>query len=157
MSSIVYLQRIVIPAALDLLPAEMDSPLAEAEMIAIALQESRGISRRQLGNGPARGFWQFEKGGVIGVMTHAKTKQTILSTLSQMSYPADVDVVQTALADNDLLAAVFARLLLWTHASPLPTTAAEGWDYYVSLWRPGKPHRATWDPFWVEANNVVKA
>lgn len=47
---------------------------------------------------------------------------------------------------NDVLAAVFARLLLWTLPDALPDVHSyeDGWHQYVSAWRPGKPHPATW-------------
>ena len=52
--------------AMALLPARMDTPEADCMLLAIGLQESRFVHRRQIG-GPARGFWQFEKGTrVIG-------------------------------------------------------------------------------------------
>jgi hypothetical protein len=38
----------------------MDSPKARVLSAAIGHQESRFIHRRQI-NGPARGFWQFER------------------------------------------------------------------------------------------------
>jgi hypothetical protein len=41
---------------------------------------------------------------------------------------------------------------LFSDAAPLPAAAVENaeaaWDYYIRNWRPGKPHRATWDGFW---------
>src|SRR5690606_35531315 len=54
-----------------LLPSRMDSDRATVMLLAIGLQESRFEHRRQI-KGPARGFWQFERGGgVRGVMTHS--------------------------------------------------------------------------------------
>ena len=155
MTAIVYLHRIVIPAALDLLPERMDTPRAEAMMLAIALQESRAVYRRQI-RGPARSLFQFEVTGVIGVMAHPATRECIREVLKTMAYPADPMTVHDAMEHNDILAAVFARLLLWTHAMPLPVTAEEAWAYYLNLWRPGKPHKTTWDAFWKEAENVVR-
>ncbi len=40
---------------------------------------------------------------------------------------------------------VFARLLLWTDAKPLPAIGDEqgAWDYYLRNWRPGKPTRTS--------------
>ncbi len=52
-----------------------DTPEGRLMLLAIGLQESRFEHRRQLGNGPARGFWQFEAGGgVKGVMTHLASR-----------------------------------------------------------------------------------
>ena len=55
------------------------------------------------------------------------------------------------IADNDVLAAVAARLLLWTDPQPAPKSAQEGWDCYARVWRPGKPHRETWDGYYAAA------
>src|SRR5690606_38643231 len=56
-----------------LLPSRMDSDRATVMLLAIGLQESRFEHRRQI-KGPARGFWQFERGrGVRGVLTHPAT------------------------------------------------------------------------------------
>ena len=57
--------------ALAALPARMRSREAVVMLLAIGLQESLFKYRRQMANGPARGFWQFEKmGGVAGVLQH---------------------------------------------------------------------------------------
>ncbi|HEY0201134.1 MAG TPA: hypothetical protein VGC24_05530, partial [Burkholderiaceae bacterium] len=47
--------------------------------------------------------------------------------------------VWDALDDDDLLAAGFARLLLYTDPAPLPAVGdVEGaWAYYLRNWRPG--------------------
>lgn len=53
----------------------MDSAAARCQMLAIGLQESRLQHRRQNG-GPARGFWQFEKGGgVKGILFHETAQE----------------------------------------------------------------------------------
>lgn len=57
----------ILDPALKLLPS-MDSVRARMMLLAIGLQESRFEHRRQLGNGPARGFWQFESGGGVRVL-----------------------------------------------------------------------------------------
>ena len=147
------LVNLAIEPALKLLPANMDSRSARVMMVAIALQESRIQYRRQVG-GPARGYWQFEQGGgVRGVLTHAETRQHIQSALVALDYPAAYDPAQcyTAIEHNDILAAVFARLNLWWASGPLPVDAGTGWDYYINTWRPGSPHRHTWDAFYAQA------
>lgn len=140
------------PAALAMLPAKMDSPEARALLVAIGLQESRFTHRRQQLNGPAHGFWQFESaGGVHGVLTHHATKPFIQPVLDALRYePSDC---YYAIRDNDILACVFARLLLFSHPAPLPREAAAAWDYYLATWRPGKPRRDTWDGFFIQALN----
>lgn len=63
---------LAIEPALRLLPPAMDTVKARVMLLAIGLQESAFAARRQAGNGPARGFWQFElgtpqsRGGVWG-------------------------------------------------------------------------------------------
>jgi hypothetical protein len=142
-----HVARFVLPAALSLLPERMDSPAARAMLLSIGLQESRFRSRVQIG-GPARGFWQFERnGGIKGVLTHPVTRPILLPVLDTLRYVPSVAVCYSAVEDNDTLACVFARLLLWT----VPGRVARqdepehGWQDYLAGWRPGKPHRETWD------------
>lgn len=144
-----YVRDFVLPAALSLLPKRMNTAPARAMLMAIGLQESRFQYRRQLGGGPARSFWEFEMGGINGVLQHPSTRLIITSVLGSMRYlPRDCYV---AIEHNDTLAAVFARLLLYTHPKPLPTDADDAWVYYLATWRPGKPHRDTWDEFYRHA------
>jgi len=150
-----YVSQCVLPAALTLLPSKMNAEGAARLMLAIGLQESNLDHRAQV-KGPARGFWQFEAGGgVRGVMTHQATAGLIRDTLKVMSYDPEshFSVHHQNLAHNDILAAVFARLLLWTDPGPLPTEDdVEGsWQYYIDNWRPGKPHRDRWDANFAEA------
>ena len=150
-----YITGSVIPQALALLPPTMDSPEARAMLIAIALQESRMKHRAQIA-GPARGFWQFEAGGgVRGVLMHQQTRPHVLKVLEALSYDDSVSVSTSyiAIEHNDVLACVFARLLLWTLPGPLPKQGDpnEGWRQYIEAWRPGKPHRGTWDGFFLDA------
>jgi len=146
MTSPEYL-RLAVVTALSLLPKKMQSPEAYAMLVAIALQESGGIRRRQV-NGPARSFWQFEVGGIRGVLTHPQSKPHIADLLALLSYPVtdDATVPYIAIEHNDTLAAVFARLLLWTDGDPCPPKAEpeKGWQMYARLWRPGKPRPETW-------------
>lgn len=139
----------VIPSAMALLPERLDTPAARAMLVAIGLQESRLEHRRQI-RGPAHGFWQFESGGgVHGVLTHHASKPIVEPVLEVLRYrPGDC---YFAIVDNDVLACVFARLLLWTHPRPLPVDAGSAWAYYLECWRPGKPHRETWDHFYAQA------
>jgi hypothetical protein len=161
MSALPYVVRFVIPTALAVLEdlaAELGHPAAgkldradgRATLIAIGLQESRFEHRCQI-RGPARGFWQFEEGGGFhGVLGHNATHQLSTKVLAALQYPgAEFE----ALTHNDVLACCFARLLLWTHPEALPgqNEADAAWDYYESVWRPGKPHPETWLAFWHQA------
>lgn len=149
------IQNAIEPALL-MLPDGMDTPSARVMLLAIGLQESRFENRRQFGNGPARGFWQFEKGGgVHGVMHHPASDDAAVSVCGARSVRFDGQVVYNRLAVDDVLAAAFARLLLWTDPKPLPTTAGAGWDLYERTWRPGKPHPETWPAYYAMAQQAV--
>jgi hypothetical protein len=141
---------------LALLPSNMDTPAARAMLIAIALQETKLLHRRQI-RGPARGFYQFELNGIKGVLEHRATGALAKSLAERLRYPPDVRVIYEALEHNDVLATAFARLLLWTVADPLPGRMqdAEGWRQYLWAWRPGKPHEHTWAGHYEEAWRFV--
>lgn len=147
-----FLEIALLPA-LAILPDKMDSPEARAQVIAICLQESRLEHRRQIG-GPARGFAQFELGGgVRGVLNHPATKTLIRNVLDELAYDHVADTSYHAIEHNDVLACCYARLLLWTLPQPLPGRgeADEAWEQYLEAWRPGKPHRQTWNGFYEQA------
>jgi len=147
------IRREAILPALALLPARMNSPDAIALLLAIGLQESRLTHRRQIG-GPARGLWQFERGGgVRGVLEHPSSKKLAAAVCEARGVEPIASRVYEALEDDDVLAAAFARLLLWTDPKPLPAIGdtQSGWDLYIRTWRPGKPHRHTWDALYATA------
>ena len=149
-------ERAIAPA-LALLPARMSSREAEVQMLAIGLQESRFKHRRQIG-GPARGFWQFEQGGgVRGVLRHSASREHALAVCRIRNVIATEGAVYAALEHDDVLAAAFARLLLWTDPKALPGLRDEqgAWDLYLRTWRPGKPHRHTWDALYAKALEAV--
>lgn len=156
-----YIAQAVLPAALALLPAEMASPAANAMLLAIGLQESRFKDRRQLG-GPARGFWQFElSGGVTGVLTHPLTRGHLIEAMTILRYEDVIgspEGLYKAIEHNDVLAAVCARLLLWTVPADLPrrNESAAGYLQYLQGWRPGKPHPMTWGPNFQAAWELVE-
>lgn len=147
------IDKAAINPALALLPANMDSPAARVMLLAIGLQESRFVHRRQIG-GPARGFWQFEKGGgVRGVLMHASTREQAQLVCKARGVPATADAVYEALDKDDVLAAAFARLLLWSDPKALPPIDAEAaaWSLYQRTWRPGKPHPEIWPDLYRQA------
>lgn len=144
--------------AFAILPSSMDSDKARVLMRAIGLQESRMKHRYQVidggGKGPARGLWQFERnGGVKGVLTHPASKRHAQSICLARGVPADPRSVWLALETDDVLAAAFARLLLWTDPGPLPAIGAadDAWEVYIRNWRPGKPHYSTWRDLYRQA------
>lgn len=135
------------------LPAVMRSREATALLLAIGLQESAFKHRRQIG-GPARGFWQFEKGGgVYGVLNHHMTRTLAADICIKRGIRSDSTSVYSKLDQDDILAAAFSRLLLWTDPWSLPELgdAQAAWDLYIRTWRPGKPHRHTWDALYQQA------
>jgi len=146
-----HVARYVLPAALGLLPERMDSPAARAMLLSIGLQESRFTARVQFG-GPARGFWQFERAGIRGVLAHPVTAPILLSAVAALCYVPSVAVCYAAVEDNDALACVFARLLLWTLPGRLARQdeSERAWQDYLAGWRPGKPRRETWDANFAE-------
>jgi hypothetical protein len=142
--------------ALVLLPPAMGSPQAWHQQLVMGLQESKLQLRAQVvnggGKGPARGLWQFERaGGVKGVLEHSATAELARSVCSDRGVPADPASVWRALETDDVLAAAFARLLLWTDAGPMPEPNQQqlGWQIYQRTWRPGKPHPETWPTHWL--------
>jgi hypothetical protein len=159
--------RTAINPALGMLPVKMESDAARIMLLAIGLQESRLSYRFQkvtgdpYAKGPARGLWQFERGGgVVGVMTHHATKELAREICKAREVPFDSVLIHARLEFDDILAAAFARLLLWADAKPLPGVDGgvdSAWDCYVRNWRPGKPHRHTWDDFHTQAREQVSA
>lgn len=150
------LHRAIIEPALEWLLPDMDSPEARRMLIAIAGQESGFRYRRQI-RGPARGWWQFELGGVVGIRTHTATRDACEHVLAELGYDPQMPSGQVfvLLEDCDLLAACFARLNLRWLPWPLPTDEGHGWEQYAEAWRPGKPHPDRWPANWGAASEVV--
>ncbi|MDO8421577.1 MAG: hypothetical protein Q7S99_05395 [Parvibaculum sp.] len=153
MNALEFLNLTIRPALAMMGPKYQGRPV-EILLLAIALQESALRHRKQVG-GPARGFWQFERGGVAGVSRHGASSAKFKDACTAFLYPPTVDDVYGVIADNDALACVVARLLLYTHAKAIPETGPEGWAYYEWLWRPGKPHPETWAKNWAAAVDAV--
>ena len=153
MATLDYIIGQALVPGLSLLPAKMDSRNARLMLLAIGLQESRFQHRRQI-NGPARGFWQFEKGGgVRGVLAYPTTKITAIGVCRERGVDPNESAVHVALEKDDLLACAFARLLLYSDPRPLPAPGevARAWDCYLRNWRPGKPHRHSWEVLYMQA------
>jgi hypothetical protein len=149
------LRLIVNPVLENLLPAKMNSREAKVMLLTIGLQESLFEHRKQVG-GPAKGFWQFEKnGGVLGVLTHPSSKKHAEQACETLLVKPEAQTVYDLIQFNDQLAAVWARLLLWTDPTKLAQNADEGWLQYLRNWRPGKPHPKTWQAHWDHASKIV--
>ena len=136
-----------IGAALALLPPRLDSLQARIIVTAITLQEDPRQERVQRlnggGRGAARGLWQFEQGGVNGVLGHAATKAMAGAVCLARQVQPVVPAVWAAMETDDVLAAAFARLLVFTDSKPLPQIGDEegAWQLYLRTWRPGAAKR----------------
>lgn len=157
-----------VDAAFLLLPTKMDSRQARIVHAAIGFQESGFLARRQIitvtrdgkkvnvPEGPAMGFWQFESGGgVKGVMAHSAVSEIARRACHSRGVPFVQDAAWRALEEDDVLAAVFARLLMWADSAPLPVTPDAAWAMYARTWRPGKPHPDKWPSSWASAMSAV--
>lgn len=145
------------------------SDAARAMLYAIGLQESIlriRYQKTQSGEGKshARGLWQFESGGgVAGVLGHKSTAAIAKHYANLHVGPTGSTVNQHAvwatLEFDDTLACIFARLLLYSDANPLPPPVAASqqaaWDYYIRNWRPGKPHADKWSANWKAALEAI--
>ena len=143
--------------AMALLPPKMTSDKATVMLLAIGLQESRLTHRKQIG-GPAKSFLQFESGGgVKGVMTHSASSAPAQALCQSLAVPFDRSAIFQSMEFNDILAFGLGRLLLYTDPKALPEIggAQAAWDLYQRVWRPGRPHRQTWDELYAVACKVV--
>lgn len=139
------------------LPPSLDTEEARTLLAAIGFQES-GFRTRLQDGGPAVSYWQFEQGGVRGVLTHPASARMAIGACSLRGVSATVAAVYQALKTDDLLAVAFARLLLYTHPRALPASGdqAAGWAYYEWLWRPGKPRPKDWPDSYAAALKTLE-
>lgn len=141
------INALAIRPAMSLLQPRMDSIEARVLLLAISGQEADFHHRWQVFDrkrpdamGAARGLWQFERGGgVRGVLTHERTRTMAADVCRMRNVPPTVDAVYSALHRDDILAAAFARLLLWSSPAALPKVGdVDGaWKAYLREWRPG--------------------
>lgn len=150
--------------AFELLPEAMRTFDAARMVLAICVQESGLRTRWQITDvdrpevkGRARGFAQFEPGGVVGVVFHQASRFWLHGVCKARCVPFDPDAIYAALEHDDVLAMALARLLLFTDRRPIPhaNECASAWDMYVSIWKPGKPHPDRWPFSWETARGVV--
>lgn len=138
-----------VDAAFSLLPEKMDTKLARMIHAAIGYQESSYATRIQYGGGPARSYWQFEKGGIKGVMRHNASAPFAVKVCRDRGVEFSSDAIWKAMEADDVLGAAFARLLMYTDPLALPSNASDAWEMYAKrLWRPGKPHPDKWPDSW---------
>jgi hypothetical protein len=156
-----FLRRVMRPAAAwaEQAAGVRSSPEALRFLLAIAGQESGCQHRAQLPVDYAHGFWQFERGGgVKGVMTHRASTAAAADLCQAASVRFEAAAVWRAIEGHDGLAYGFARLLLLTDPYRIPTDQAPAWECYAErLWRPGRPHGASWSGHWFAAGIAVSA
>lgn len=145
----------IIPAALSLLPAKMDTPEARAMLVAIALQESVLLDRKQIG-GPAKGLWQWEIPQVGLVLEHDVVGPLARKVLADLVYPVGdppFKHIHNAMEHNDILQCAFSRLLLWPDAAPLSRREDVQGSLagYLRVWRPGRGRPEKWPANWAKA------
>ena len=145
-----WVLRYAIEPALAELPPMPSPRWAKVMLLAIAGVESGCLYRAQVPVPHARGLWQFERmGGVAGVLQHRATAAHAAAACRRRQIPAAPDEAWRALERDDVLAAIFARLLLLTDPARLPSGPDEGRACYLRCWRPGKPcSAATWGESW---------
>ena len=157
--NIIYVNE-VINKAFAKLPSKMRSREARVQLIATGLQESELAHRYQIVagkpgvKGPARGLWQFEKGGgVRGVLTHKSSAGLAKEIQAAMGHGVGIDAAYEALEKDDVFAAVLARLLYYTDRYNLPEVGQtqRAWNLYERTWRPGKPKPEKWNGYYDEA------
>jgi hypothetical protein len=153
MDPVTLLHEIINPALKELeLHGIKPSDKARKMLLTIAQKEAGPEleARYQHGGGPARGLWQFERIAVLDVMTRPNTTAQAMFALGDRRLPytynaktsmnhQTIITVHEALAQDDRLAAIFARLNLWNHKAPLPELHdGEGaFQQYLAVWRPG--------------------
>lgn len=143
-----------LPAAFQLLPLALDTPEARAFVLAIGLQESEFRDRVQrpykIGwrPGPARGFWQFERGGgaCTGLLALERTRPLVERVCEVLHYDVDPQALWEGAQHNDVLACALARLLVFSLPHRLPTRDERelAWEQYLEAWKPGRPHPEKW-------------
>lgn len=139
--------------AFALLPLEMDTDLARLQVFATGIQESNFEVRRQANNGPAVGFFQFERVGIQGVMEHKKSGPLLRKLCEKFDVVFNVEHIWTALQSPryDALAICIARLNYWISPLAMPSAGnmKQAWEMYQKTWRPGKPHSEKWiESYW---------
>lgn len=143
--------------------AELGAPCpisdsARTMLLAIAMQES-GLAHRRQVRGPARGWLQFEAGGVAGVLAHVACRPWLRVALDAWLLPTTAFALHATLEWSDTAAVWLARALLWADPAPLPPPSPESvgisYSYYIRLWRPGRPHPEAWPGHWERACRAV--
>ena len=115
-------------------------------LCAISGQESNWADVQQGGNGPGRGYFQFELETCGELLINPASQTMAIKVCNALKVIPQEDYVYTALLHYQNLQVAFARLDLWCDASPLPPYGDEmaAWQTYLRVWRPGKPSLERW-------------
>ncbi|MDR3012719.1 MAG: M15 family metallopeptidase [Chitinispirillales bacterium] len=139
---------------------------ARGMLYAAGLQESNLTARFQampassaVRKGEGRGLWQMRVDDVNRVLVGGSTRARAETAANGYAGSVNPHAVWATLEYDDILAAIFARLMLWPDpaALPEPTGANErgAWDYYVRCWRPAPPRQQDWTANWRAAVEAV--
>ena len=92
-------------------------------------------------------------------MHHQASRYWMAAVCKARGLQFNATSIWNALETDDILAAAAARLLLFTDPRRLPALGddREAWNLYLRVWRPGKPHRATWPSLYAQALAAVTA
>jgi hypothetical protein len=138
-----FLNRHILPAACDLVGRDTSTAATAAAarlLTAIALQESNLCTRRQVGGGPARSYWQFEMSGIAALLRSPEVSGGVAAVYHALDYtdPLNTYGLFVAVSYDTILAAACARLTL-AAAAPglLPNDRDLAWALYLRAWRPG--------------------
>ena len=127
---------------------------AHGLLLMIALQESNLKHRNQYPVAYARGFWQFERGCCNLLWKNETANKLIKAVSSEIAFPIATSIdIWEGVEVNDTIAVAVARVNLYLDPRPLPKLEDEEkcWQYYNSIWRPGKPNREKWDDSYIRA------
>jgi hypothetical protein len=146
--------HLIIAPGSEAVPMMMNTIPSQVLLMAIAGQESAWQYRIQIPSGEARSFWQLEQQGAIAdVMADPNTAMVVSTFCDTYSISPDTATLFDAVAYNDTLAYLIARLALWQDSEPLPKVGDEesAWNYYNAVWRPGDPHPDSWPAIYTQA------
>ncbi|MGH8710125.1 MAG: hypothetical protein ACREVA_02220 [Burkholderiales bacterium] len=154
--TIKYVAYQAIPSGLSLLPRLMNTSEARVMLLAIGLQESRFEHRVQA---ETKSYWQFTLKEVHKIVKHSpSTTELVKDAVELLGYTFDVSTIYNKIEDNDTLAVVVARLLLYKSKRKLPVArdAVEGGKQYVELWQPGYSFKVDlWEANFKVACNLI--
>ena len=130
--AIAFRDEIIVPTLTTL---NLYSEAAAELLLGTALQESRLVYRRQLGDGPARGLFQMEMATHDDIWNnYLKYRSTLRNAVTQLKSDPDADP-EGELETNDAYAAAMARVQYKRAPKALPEAGdVEGMAAYWKLY-----------------------